>query len=150
MTDKRLNYWIPKWMSDVINRRVCSKCKKKARSIDVIAIGIRELNTGKSCLYSEHQCSKCSHRSLTLFDKNDKRKTGTLQEMCFTLLESIKNKKRIETARQLTEKMQNDMSDQNVNKFLKFLRNVPTHDEFLRHIGSTLDCGFLNDYEDTD
>ena len=45
----------------------------------------------------------------------------------------------METARRLTEKIKDDMDDQNVDKFLEFLREVPTHDEFLKHIGCSID-----------
>ena len=142
MKNKRMNYWIPKWMINTIERRMCLKCKNPIKSTDVIAVGIRELESGKSSLYSEHECSKCSHRSIILHDKE---KTGTLQEMCFTLLDSIKIKKKMETALRLTEKIKGDMSDKSVKKFLKFLKEVPTHDAFLKHIGSSLDTHFDSD-----
>lgn len=132
MKEQPIHYWIPAWMKTVIKQRTCSKCNYAVSTKDVIAVGIREIRTKKSCLFAEHQCSKCNHRSITTFGRE---KIGSLQDLCFVLLESIRTIKKLEKAKKLTEKIQNDMSDKKIGEFLEFIRNVPTHDEFLKHIG---------------
>ena len=134
MLDKKFHYWLPSWMKIVIRKRKCSKCNYPINDQDIIAVGIRELQGRKqSCLFTEHQCSQCLHRSITTFGKE---KIGTIQGMCFTLLDSIERKKKLEKAHRITEKFKDEMSDKNVNDFLKFLYNVESHDEFLKKIGS--------------
>ena len=132
---KPLYYWLPDWVHNGLKNRSCSKCKTKYTTPDIVAVGIRQVDDPNECaMYVEHRCSSCKYRALTTFGKE---KEDSLEGMCCVILESIKKKKLAEKSRLLRDQKEGDMTDREVNKFLKFNKNA-SHEDFLKEIGVSL------------
>ncbi len=133
MQGKRLFYWVPNWISNVLKEKGCDKCSNNIRKQDIIAIGIREVGN-KTALYVEHICSKCGFREITSLAGSKK---GTLEEMCYILLEEIQYKRSTDKAREL-EKSQyhSKITKKEMEDFAKFMNSPYNHEDFMKFIGA--------------
>lgn len=125
---------VPSWMIRYLAHAKCSKCENQIRKADLTAIGIRGQD-GKSVPYVEYQCSKCDHRAMKSFGGHCK---GTIEEICYMLLEEVQNKKRIHQARNHERKGQTSglMTDDEVKEFLDSMSKYETYAELLEEIGA--------------
>ncbi len=128
---------VPTWIIRYLSHVKCSQCLARVRKKDVVAIGIRELeDKSASTPYVEYKCPKCEHRAMKSFGGHTK---GTVEELCCMLLEEKQNQRRIKQA-QKSESRHTDapaMTDEEVNKFLKSLKNSKSYSELLDEIGAT-------------
>lgn len=132
---KPFYHWLPEWVQSGLKKRSCSKCEIKYSTQDIIAVGIRQVGEPHECaMYIEHVCSSCGYRALTTFGKE---KENSLEGMCCVVLESIKKKKLTEKSRLLRKQKEGNMTDREVNKFLKFNKKA-SHEDFLKEIGVSL------------
>lgn len=127
-------YNVPSWMIRYISGERCSECGTPVSKKNIIAIGIRQ-HQNQATPYIEHECSKCKFRAITSFGGHKK---GTLQELCYMLLEELQNKNKIRVAIE-TEgiRKKTKMTDKEVSDFLKRLDKATTYDELLKEIGAT-------------
>lgn len=132
---KPFHYWLPDWIQSGFNKRSCSQCKTRYSRQDIVAVGIRQLNSPHECaMYVEHVCPSCGYRALTTFGKE---KEDSLEGMCCSILENIKRKKLVEKSRLLRKRKEGNITDREVNKFLKFIKYA-SHEDFLKEIGVSL------------
>lgn len=132
---KPFYYWLPDWIQNGLKKRSCTQCKTKYSKQDIVAVGVRQINDPHECaMYIEHICPSCGYRALTTFGKE---KEDSLEGMCCGILESIKRKKLIEKSRLLQKRKEGTMTDREVNKFLKFIKDA-SHEDFLKEIGVSL------------
>ena len=139
MAKKSFHYWLPEWVQNSLNHKICGKCSKKYSNKDIVAIGIRESESEENnycSFYVEHKCSSCDYRSLITLNKQ---KEVSLENMCFTILEGIRKRKLTEKSRAIKKNTnQNPISDKEMKNFIKFVNNTKTHEEFLKGIGVLL------------
>jgi len=123
---------IPAWMTAAVAKKNCSQCHHRLKQEDIIAIGVRELAKGKSTLYCEHLCPSCEYRSMTSFGGQ---KQTSVEDICYLLLEEILRKK---SAKKCVERKAKEttLRASEVDEFIDFVKNVKTHDEFMKAIGS--------------
>lgn len=132
---KPFYHWLPDWVQSGLKKRSCSQCETVYSARDIIAVGIRQINDSHKCaMYVEHVCSSCKFRALTTFGKE---KEDNLEGMCCVVLESIKKKKLAEKSRLLRKRKEGNMTDGEVDKFLKFNKEA-SHEDFLKEIGVSL------------
>ncbi len=132
---KPFYHWLPDWVHSGIKKRSCSQCKTRYSTQDIVATGIRQVGKPYECaMYVEHVCSSCGYRALTTFGKE---KEDNLERMCFVILENMKKRKLTEKSRLFRSRKKGNMTDGEVNKFLKFNKNA-SHDDFLKEIGVSL------------
>ena len=127
----QFHFNISPWMLKSINNKYCSKCQESIIKENIIGIGIREFKN-KLVIFLEHLC-KCGYKEVTPVIK----KNMTIEEMCYSLLEESQNRKAIHISQHLelpTEKM-TPISQKEADEFIKFLKDVPNHDLFMKHIG---------------
>lgn len=132
---KPFHYWLPDWVQNAVKKRSCSQCKTKYSKEDIIAVGVRQINSYECAMYVEHVCPSCGYRALTTFGKE---KEDSLEGMCCGILESIKKKKLVEKSRLLRKRQEGTITDREVSKFLKFMKEADNHSDFCEEIGSPL------------
>ena len=110
----------------------CPRCFYSHQNSSVCAVGMRQLNKTKFALYVEFKCNKCDNKLII----NMYRKDDSLEDLCFSLLESIqrnrissKSKKR---SKNKDKKENTPITDKEVNSFLKFMNKSKNHDDFLK------------------
>lgn len=126
---------VPSWMIRYLAHAKCSKCNGPIRKANITAIGIRGQD-GLSVPYVEYQCPKCDHRAMKSFGGQCK---GSIEEICYMLLEEVQNKRRLKQA-QFNESKGRDgalMTDDEVKKFLDSMSKYETYAELLEEIGAT-------------
>jgi len=130
---RRIFNYIPQWIVSILRNKRCKKCETFISKKDVIAIGVRD-HEGKQTIYIEHLCSNknCNWRGIINFQN----KEASIEELCYILLEGVKNQKASERSKQLESKKKSGelITDKEVTEFLKFLNKSETHDEFLKAI----------------
>lgn len=126
---------VPSWMIRYLAHAKCSKCGNSIRKANLTAIGIRGQD-GKSVPYVEYQCPKCDHRAMKSFGGQHK---GTVEEICYMLLEEVQNKRRIRSAQYNESRGQRSetITDDEVNRFLDSMRKCKTYVDLLDEIGAT-------------
>jgi hypothetical protein len=132
---KPFYHWLPDWIQSGLKKRICSQCQTNYSKQDIVAVGVRQVNDPHECaMYVEHVCSSCGYRALTTFGKE---KENSLEGMCCGILENIKKKKLMEKSKLLQKQKKGNMTDREVDKFLKFFKDA-SHEEFCTEIGSPL------------
>lgn len=129
---------LPDWAQRSVRNRKCTRCSKLYKKSDVVAVGIRSLDTDRSkmepTLYVEHLCSNCDYRAITTVIKEN---TGTLEGLCFSILENIKHKRLLENSKKFGKRKKENpgpITDAEVKKFLKSMNDSSTHADFLKII----------------
>jgi len=137
MKNKPVYHYAPAWMIEELKGRQCDKCSQSITKENIIAIGIRDNNANKT-IYMEHQCPKCKYREMTNCG-GDKR--GTLEELCYALLEELQLRKRAEKAKLARKNarinkqgMSKPWTNKEVEEFKKFIGKCDSHDQFLEYI----------------
>jgi len=141
---KPLNCHLPKWAVDIVESTSCIHCKRKAARNDIVAIGIREINSkSKNCsLYVEHQCLKCGKRKITSFGGHV---SASLEDLCYILLERTHKNRQLEASARrskikksrrgrVSRSIKNRITRQELDDMKKFLKQSDTHDDFLKYI----------------
>ncbi len=132
---KPFHYWLPDWTQRSLDKRICSQCKTQYSKQDIVAIGVRQIKKPHECsMYVEHMCPLCGYRALTTFGKE---KEDNLERMCCVILESIKKKKLAEKSRLLRKNKEGNITDKEVTRFLKFIKDA-SHEDFCKEIGVSL------------
>lgn len=133
MRKNSISYWTPDWVLTAIYNRLCSECNSKFTKSDIVAVGMREVNSGVA-MYVEHLCKSCGYRAITTLGRQ---KEESLEEMCYTLLEGIKRKKIAHRVKELRKKQEGKMTDKEVKSMINFIQKAETHEEFLDKMGET-------------
>ncbi len=132
---KPLHFWVSPWMASELNGRQCGRCGTFYRKENVIQIGLRYSEPDTTYITLEHQCDGCQYRETTSLANHA---NGSLEEMCFMLLDEIQKKRSIEKSQSMTKqfgsKQNKQMTNNEVNEFLKNLNNFESHDDFMKHI----------------
>ena len=139
---------MPHWMFSGLKNRFCAKCGEHAQKQDIIGVGIRE-SGDRSILYIEHKCSKCDYREITTMPK----RKGTIEELCYVMLEGINQKKVSERSKLFHDKQKisrSKISKSEVDDLLKFMNASRTHEEFLKYIKADRHIGKKNEHPDKD
>jgi DNA-directed RNA polymerase subunit RPC12/RpoP len=125
---------VPSWIIKYLNYTQCNKCSQKIKKQDIVAIGIRGVDN-ETTLYIEHKCPNCSHRAMKSFGSHIK---GTLEELCYLLLEEGQNKRRIQQAYVNETKKINrtQMTENEIKTFLDNLNKCETYMDLLKEIGA--------------
>lgn len=133
MSDKPIYYYLPNWMSEELKERQCDQCGHGVAREDVIAIGIRENKDNNKTIYMEHQCPNCEYREMTSCGGNRK---GTLDEMCYILIEEVQRRKSIERAKKLRKinHIKKPWTDKEVDDFKQYMKKCSSYEQFLEHI----------------
>ena len=135
MENKPLYTHVPRWMTTVVESKICEKCRIPFLKTGICAIGIR--NFGKddnTTFYVEHQCSRCSTRVITSFGAQ---KTGSTEELCYLLIEQMQAQRKVWKSQQLEKGgEQGIIKDKEVKELLDFINHSISHDDFLKFIGS--------------
>jgi len=134
--NKSISNCVPRWMSKVIENKVCERCQQSAAKEDICAVGIRAFGRKKdTTFYVEHQCSKCQVRIITSFGAQ---KTGSAEELCYILLEQLQTQRRLQKAREFEPESIGKIRDEEVESFLSFMNENESHEDFMKFIGSKL------------
>jgi hypothetical protein len=125
---------VPSWMIRYLSHTQCSKCSTRIKKKDIVAIGIREYEKNSATLYIEHKCPECGFRSMKSFGE---RAQGTVEELCYMLLEELQNKRRVQQARGREGGIPaTEMTDAEVQAFLDSLNKYENYTDLLKEIGA--------------
>lgn len=126
---------VPSWMIRYLAQAKCSKCNGPIRKAHITAIGVRGQDD-QTVPYVEYQCPCCNHRAMKSFGGQVK---GTIEEICYMLLEEFQNKKRIRQSQSVQERSgpHSDMTDDEIKKFLDNMSKFETYVDLLKEIGAT-------------
>jgi hypothetical protein len=126
--------YLPKWMTNIINSKLCSQCHHLANKSEIIAVGVRKVKDGMYSFYVEHCCSNCEKRVITCFSKE---KQGSPEDLCYLLIENLQQYRKSEKSKQIDKgKNKSPIGDDEVDDFLKFLYNNDDYQEFMNFIGA--------------
>lgn len=131
---KNLCYWLPPSVVEIVSEKNCTQCNTKINKDSIIGVGIREHQDAYT-IFVEHVCQNCDCREMTFFGRQF---VGSLEDMCYALLESIQDKKLLEKSKSVenTPKPQEtSISDSEVKNLLDLMNNS-SFDDFLKHIGA--------------
>ncbi len=110
----------------------CVQCEFNISKDDIIAVGIRKIPDSENCtLYIEYICSQCEYREIILNRKG----RYSPNELCYILLEEMREKRNIERSMQNRSKPKGKMTNKEISEFLKFLEGTSSHEDFLKYIG---------------
>lgn len=120
-------------MLNEMSNKHCSKCDTKVTKKDIIAVGVRQNKVNSKTLYMEHCCPKCQYREMTACSS---KKTGSLEEMCYVLLNSIQQKKKFSIPNKLEYNKNTNIpwTDKEISDFHTFINGCENHSDFLKHI----------------
>lgn len=141
--DSPIYTYIPRWMSTIVESKICEKCQKQSNKKDICAIGVRSFGKKNDIVfYVEHQCTKCKARIITSFGAQ---KVGCIEEMCYILLEQLHAQRKIQKSLEYeTQQKQGQMTDEEVELLLDFMSKSKSHEDFMKFIGSK-ECKPKND-----
>ena len=122
-------------MLSAIRSSHCANCNKNLTDNSIIATGVRKTESS-SVPYIEYLCS-CGHRGIAIFTENY---SYDLYEFCYEIVMNVANRRQLEKCKFLEHKyIKNKMTTDEINDFIKFVRESDNHQEFLKHIGSESD-----------
>lgn len=126
--------YIPIWMSNTLNGKLCSKCKNELTKIHITGIGIKQIKESFTT-FVEFQCPNCKHEARFSFENI---LNNSIEKLCFMLLEQVQKQKKLKKSISFKSPNKNKgpMTDQEVNKFLKELKSVKIYDDFLKIISA--------------
>lgn len=130
MSDDKIYQCVPQWIVAELRNRFCKGCGQGVDKKDVIAIGVRETSK-KNSIFVEHACSNCKKREITSFYKS------TLEDLCYTILDSIQQRRDMNKAKEIESKessQTSQISDEEVKNFIDFINQSESHEEFMKHI----------------
>lgn len=126
---------VPAWIVRYMANAKCSKCEHPVKKNNITAIGVRGQEE-HNVPYIEYQCEKCNHRAMKSFGGHIK---GTIEEICYMLLEESQNKNRIRQSKsnEGPRKLSGEMTDDEVSKFLSNMEKCETFMDLLNEIGAS-------------
>jgi len=126
--------YVPKWMLDILESKLCSNCNQVIKKSNIIAVGIREVegSENKTTLYSEHYCDNCNKRFVTSFAREYQE---SVENICYMLIENIQKQRSLEKSQGLVNNTRSDeISDKEVMELKEFMSQTSSHQEFMRFI----------------
>lgn len=125
---------IPNWIVKDLHGSHCSKCDHMITKDDISAIGVRK-SDNQATPFIEYTCPNCDNRVSRAFNKE---KMGTVEELCYTLLDEIRHKKtsRATNTRNKVNNNQGPITDKEVASFKKKLKNSKNHNDFMKSMGA--------------
>jgi len=124
---------VPTWITRLVETKKCYKCKTKVTRKNICAIGIRTCGSNQNTVYVEHLCSNCDKRTVTSFSKE---KLGSVEELCYMLVEQIHSNNKLTKARKLEQNHEGSIEDEEVESLVSFMDNAESFEDLLKYIGS--------------
>lgn len=126
----KLHNWIPFEIKKAIIDCKCPTCNESLDTKRVNLIGIKQHSEGQVVLHLECTCRCGKKLEISL------KKKKSVEQLCYMILEEIEKDRRIETVRRRFPREFAEMKESEVTSFLKDLRKVKFHEDFMKLIGS--------------
>ena len=125
--------FLPYRMLTAIRASSCAQCHNKIGDISIIATGVRKSDGNMTVPYIEYLCSNCNHRGIAIFTENQ---TYGLYEFCYEIIINVANRRQMEKSKFVEHHYTNSqMTPEEIDHFIKFVRESNDHQEFLKYIG---------------
>lgn len=127
---------LPGWMTETLDGKSCSRCKKPLEKQNVIGVGIKYIENspeGKCTTFLEFKCLGCGFEARFSFENIIQ---NSIERLCYMLLDQIQKRKKMEKSVSLKPKSGGPITDDEVQNFLKELEKTQTHEDFLKLISA--------------
>lgn len=131
---KPLEYFVPKWAMAKVCGRTCS-CGHEFVKEDIIGIGVRKLHRKnkwiREALAIESWCPTCNKGGVTTFAIDDLQ--YGFRELLCALLQEVQKNDELEQIKKVGSTGVNNkkISRKEMRKFMDYLRDVKTHEDFI-------------------
>ena len=125
---------VPMWMVKSVHGKLCNKCDNVLKKENITGIGI--LDNEIATLFVEFICPSCKYASRITFSGEKK---GSVEQMCYFILEEIQNKRRTSRSRKIAKissEVKGEMTDTEVGEFINKMNSSESYNEFLKLIGA--------------
>ncbi len=128
-----ISNFLPYRMLTAIRISRCAVCNNCLTDSDIVATGVRKLDSGISVPYIEYLC-KCGHRGIAVFTEDQ---SCDLYEFCYEIIMNVANRRQTEKSKFSEHRyIKSPMLPAEIDDFIKFVRASSDHEEFLKYIGS--------------
>ncbi len=124
---------LPKWARPYLLEKKCPLCDCQTNLKDVDAVGVKfRSESSVATLVVWYLCSVCEQYVAFMIDPDDE--NITTRDIAISIVDSIDSSdKKIDTQKNKITKSK--ITQKEFNKFIKDLKDIKNHDDFMKYIG---------------